>query len=75
MQSLHKTGQVSEAIDEAEQLRYVVSDAGSVWIHFLEMLLVDLADSLHALVDTLIVRVGARLGLVGGLNEQNRVRL
>ncbi len=37
------------------------------------MLLVDLAHALHALVDALVVRVGARLRLLARLHQQDRV--
>ncbi len=37
------------------------------------MLLVDLADALHALVDRLVVRVGPGLRLLAGLHQKDGV--
>ena len=60
-------------VDEVEQLADVVGDGWDVWVLPLEVLLVDLADALHALVDGLVVGVGARLRLLAGLHKQDRV--
>ena len=46
-------------IDEVEELRDVVGDGGHVGVQPLQMLLVDLAHALHALVHALVVAVGA----------------
>ena len=46
-------------IDEVEELRDVVGDGGNVGVQPLQMLLVDLAHALHALVHALVVAVSA----------------
>merc|ERR1712029_566129 len=48
-----KAAEVCQLINEVEQLRDVVGDGGDVGVHPLEVLLIDLADPLQALVDRL----------------------
>ena len=61
-------------VDEVKELADVVRDGWDVWILPLEVLLVDLANALHALVDRLVVGVSASLGLLARLHQQDRVR-
>jgi len=68
-----KAAEVCQLINEVEQLRDVVGDGGDVGVHPLEVLLIDLADPLQALVDRLVVGVGPRLGPGLGLHQQDSV--
>ncbi len=61
---VYQTAEVRQPVYEFEQLAYVVCDAGNVGVLALEVLLVDLAHSLHAFVYRLVVGIRARLGLV-----------
>lgn len=65
---------LSYLIDEIEQLTDVVGDRRRVRIQALQMLLVDLADAFHALVDTFVVTVGPGFRTRIGLDEQDCVR-
>ena len=56
-------------VDEVEKLRDVVGDGGDVWIHPLQVLLVDLANALETLVDRLVVRVSPGFGPALRLDE------
>lgn len=69
-----KAAEVRETVDELEESADVVGDARDVRVELLEVLLVDLADRLHALVRALVVRPGARLHFGARLHQQNGVR-
>jgi len=68
-----QAAEVGQLVDEVEQLRDVVSDGGDVGVHPLQMLLVDLANSLEALVDWLVIRVGPGLRPGLRLDQKDRV--
>lgn len=71
---VHEAAQVRELVNKIKQLANVVGDGGRVRVAPLQVLLVDLAHALHALVYALVVAVRSRLRIPGRLNEQNRVR-
>lgn len=71
---VHEAAQVGELVHKVKQLADVVGDGWGVRVAPLQVLLVDLADALHALVDTFVVAVGSRLRIPGRLDQQNRVR-
>ena len=58
---LDQHAEVAEAVDELEQLRDVVLDAGYAGAQLLEVLFVDLADRLEALRGSLVVRPSSTL--------------
>ena len=64
-----EAGEVRELVHEVEELADVVGDGGDVGVLALQVLLVDLAHALHAVVDRLVVGVGARLGLLARLDQ------
>jgi len=70
---VHEAGEVRELVHEVEELADVVGDGGDVGVLALQVLLVDLAHALHAVVDRLVVGVGARLGLLARLDQQDGV--
>lgn len=63
----------SYLFNKVKKLLDIISDTWQVGIDSLEMLLVDLANALHALVDALVVAVGARFRLLRGLDQENGV--
>ena len=69
----HQAGEVREFLYELKQVRDVVGDGGSVGVHTLQVLLIDLAHTFQTLIDGLIVAVGASLGLAAGLHQQDGV--
>lgn len=71
---IHQAGQISKLVDEVKQLADVIGDGGCVGILSLQVLLVDLAHAFHALVDRLVIRVCAGLGLHPRLDQEDCVR-
>ena len=63
----------SDLINEIEQLTDVIGDGGEGRVGSLQMLLINFAHSLHALVDGLVVGVGSGLGLDAWLDKQDCV--
>lgn len=67
-------GQCTYLIEKVKQLADVVCDRRRIWIATLQMLFVDLTNAFHALVDALVIGIGARLGTRARLNQQNCMR-
>lgn len=61
-------------VNKIKQLANIVGDGGRVRVAPLQVLLVDLAHALHALVYALVVAVRPCLRIPGRLDEENRVR-
>jgi len=66
---VNQARQVSQLINELEELGDVVGDGGDVGVLPLQVLLVDLAHSLHAFVDRFIVRIGSGLRFCRRLDQ------
>jgi len=68
-----EAGHVLERVEEVEQLRDVVGDGGGVGVHLLEVLLEDLAESIHEALCGIEVRVSASVCILGALDQQDNV--
>ena len=68
-----EAGQVSQLVDEIEQLSDVVGDRRTVGVDALQVLLEDLADSLDAFGDRLEIGISARFRLLRRLHQKDRV--
>jgi len=71
---VNQARQVSQLINEEEELGDVVSDGGDVRVVPFQVLLVDLAHALETLIDGLKVCVGPGVLLDPRLNQQDRMR-
>lgn len=67
--------EIAYLINEVEELRDIICNSRRIGIPPLQVLLVNLADSFHAIIDALIVRVSPRLRPRPWLHQQNCVGL
>lgn len=58
---IDQAANIDKRIDKIKQLTDVIGDGGCVWITPLQMLLIDLTNALHALINALIVAICSRL--------------
>jgi len=70
----HQAAQIRQLIDEIEKLADVIGDGRAIGIQPLQVLLENLADSLHALVYRFEVAVSPGFRFLGWLDEENGMR-